>query len=140
MKYTICPVTTNKYSDDGTMQNDGYTIVNLVSQWDGLVYLYSAYLIIRLSHTVIITSLSRLVCQLNGGVSSDRVKLSRRVSTFTVKVDTRLTMIREINARWINELFYIYLFKKEARWHKERPRKVGRNLCLSIRFRLNSGW
>ena len=38
-----------------------------------------------------------IVCQLNGGVSSDYVK-----------VDTRLTVIREVPARWINELF-VYL-------------------------------
>ena len=37
------------------------------------------------------------MCQLNGGVSSDNVK-----------VDTRLTVVREIHARWINELF-VYL-------------------------------
>ena len=51
MKFTICPVTTKKYSDDGTVQN----------------------------------------------VSSDNVK-----------IDTRLTVIREVHARWINELF-VYL-------------------------------
>ena len=38
-----------------------------------------------------------IVCQLNGGVSSDNVK-----------VDTRLTVIREVHARWIHELF-LYL-------------------------------
>ena len=37
------------------------------------------------------------MCQLNVGVSSDNVK-----------VDTRLTVIREVQARWINELF-VYL-------------------------------
>ena len=34
------------------------------------------------------------MCQLNGEVSSDNVK-----------VDTRLTVIREVHACWINELF-----------------------------------
>ena len=34
-----------------------------------------------------------IVCQLNRGVSSDNVQ-----------VDTRLTVIREVHARWINEL------------------------------------
>ena len=38
-----------------------------------------------------------IVCQLNGGVSSDNVK-----------IDTRFTVIREVHARWINELF-VYL-------------------------------
>ena len=37
------------------------------------------------------------MCQLNGGVSSENVK-----------VDTRLTVIREVHARWINELL-VYL-------------------------------
>jgi hypothetical protein len=34
------------------------------------------------------------VCQLNGGISSDNVK-----------VDTRLKVIREVHASWINEIF-----------------------------------
>ena len=34
------------------------------------------------------------MCQLNGGVSSDNMK-----------VDARLTVIREVHARWINKLF-----------------------------------
>ena len=37
------------------------------------------------------------MCQLSGGVSSENVK-----------VDTRLTVIREVHARWINELL-VYL-------------------------------
>ena len=35
-----------------------------------------------------------MVCQLNGGVSSNNVE-----------VDARLTVIREVHACWINELF-----------------------------------
>ena len=48
------------------------------------------------------------MCQLDGGVSSDNVK-----------VDTRLTVIREVHAHWFNELF-VHL--------EERPDDVTKGL------------
>ena len=45
MKFTICPVTTNKYSDDGTVQNDGYTkvIFSPSIRWFSLLTLIISY-------------------------------------------------------------------------------------------------
>ena len=110
IKFTICSVTTNKCSDEGTVQNDGYTIVifSLSTRSFSLLTLSISY------HTPFTySSLSRLtiVCQLNGGVSSGNMN-----------VDTCLTVIREVHNRWINELF-LYL--------KGRPDDIRKGLVKS---------
>ena len=56
------------------------------------------------------------MCQLNGEVSSDNMK-----------IDTCLTEIREVHARWINELF-VYL--------KGRPDDIGKALKSWVQLML----